>query len=844
MSWTLVFKQTAPYSFTQSLSTLQTTQVNTSTDANYSILNELYNTNTRTNYEISSGRYRFKVVDDQGREMIFEQDNLWDVVDEDPIVSNPSPSPNPVIISVTGFTLPESGTTFEFDGYMVSPSQWQYISRFNGLLGIAGRFHLGQETYFNDGTPQLSVFSTGNGTILYANTLELYVETPITVINFASLTSQPSQTNQSLNFNSTVNAFLTNNGFTNWAYNSINFTDSGQIIPGVNSAALDSNTYTYTTAIAIHYSYSSTLLLEKQYSESKRVTIYYGSALIGGPGDTIVRKNGVQIDSANVTQKEVTVYVAAGDTLTIVEETADVALIYAIVETTTGTTADQTVPVITLLGDATVNVQYNTTYTDAGATATDDTDGDITSSIITTSTVNTSTIGAYSVKYNATDAAGNTATEVIRVVNVVDLTKPTITLTGSSTVTTSVGRTYSDAGATATDNVDGDLTSSITTVSTVDMTAAGIYSITFNVTDAAGNTAVPAVRTIIVEDNVPALSTDTGSVNTVASASISTQDLTSAAVVGNSAAQKREYTKNAVINMFAKNANALSGKKLVLQTGAVLPGFSESLAEDTILIDGRVSATLNKLDFINKSFYIPMEVNSVVSLDSFNDTVTITQNENDFTIATSTLTTTKVAGDSFSYDHLNIMLGSVYGSLSAPIICFKEGTKITCLDVKTNQDIELPIETIPPNTYVKTYKHGYIQVKKITNHKLENPDSREILKGRLYIYEPCNTTPGLYEPLIMTGCHSALVDSITPEQQQLMEEQVGNTFITDDKYRLMCMYDTRAEPYTVSGIYTIWHICLEHYDEEMNYGIYANGLLVESCSKKNIELMVDTPEPA
>jgi hypothetical protein len=32
----------------------------------------------------------------------------------------------------------------------------------------------------------------------------------------------------------------------------------------------------------------------------------------------------------------------------------------------------------------------------------------------------------------------------------------------------------------------------------------------------------------------------------------------------------------------------------------------------------------------------------------------------------------------------------------------------------------------------------------------------------------------------------------------------------------------------------IYHIALEHHDILMNYGIYANGLLVESCSERNL----------
>ena len=50
--------------------------------------------------------------------------------------------------------------------------------------------------------------------------------------------------------------------------------------------------------------------------------------------------------------------------------------------------------------------------------------------------------------YNVTDANGNVAVEVTRIVNVVDTTVPVITLTGESTVTIEVGSTYTDAGAT------------------------------------------------------------------------------------------------------------------------------------------------------------------------------------------------------------------------------------------------------------------------------------------------------------------------------------------------------------------------------------------------------------
>lgn len=81
---------------------------------------------------------------------------------------------------------------------------------------------------------------------------------------------------------------------------------------------------------------------------------------------------------------------------------------------------DTTAPVITILGDNPTVSLLNVTYTDAGATATDDKDGNLTSSIVTTNEVNKTTAGAYQVNYSVSDEAGNAALES-RDVYVVDL---------------------------------------------------------------------------------------------------------------------------------------------------------------------------------------------------------------------------------------------------------------------------------------------------------------------------------------------------------------------------------------------------------------------------------------
>ncbi len=88
-------------------------------------------------------------------------------------------------------------------------------------------------------------------------------------------------------------------------------------------------------------------------------------------------------------------------------------------QTVTITNIDKTAPVITLNGDSNIDIMRNSTYTDAGATALDNTDGNITGSIQIVGQVDTSIPGTYLITYNVSDSAGNAATEVTRTVNVI-----------------------------------------------------------------------------------------------------------------------------------------------------------------------------------------------------------------------------------------------------------------------------------------------------------------------------------------------------------------------------------------------------------------------------------------
>lgn len=115
-----------------------------------------------------------------------------------------------------------------------------------------------------------------------------------------------------------------------------------------------------------------------------------------------------------------------------------------------------------------------------------------------------------------------------------DTTPPTISLTGSASMTLSLQGTYSEPGFTATDDEDGDITASVTS----DMTSinpnknlTGTYTITYSVSDAAGNTGT-ATRTVTVVNDAAAM-TGTYNCSIVSPAWNYTQTITASTTLNN-----------------------------------------------------------------------------------------------------------------------------------------------------------------------------------------------------------------------------------------------------------------------------------------------------------------------
>ena len=81
-----------------------------------------------------------------------------------------------------------------------------------------------------------------------------------------------------------------------------------------------------------------------------------------------------------------------------------------------------------------------------------------------------------------------------------DRIRPVLQLLGDASVNISAGQEYLDPGATAVDDIDGDITDRIVVSGSINSTVVGKQSITYSVTDRAGNLA-SATRTVVVGIN-------------------------------------------------------------------------------------------------------------------------------------------------------------------------------------------------------------------------------------------------------------------------------------------------------------------------------------------------------
>ena len=167
--------------------------------------------------------------------------------------------------------------------------------------------------------------------------------------------------------------------------------------------------------------------------------------------------------------------------------------------------------------------------------------------------------------------------------------------------------------------------------------------------------------------------------------------------------------------------------------------------------------------------------------------------------------------------------------------CFLEGSKILQFNPETQTEQYMPIETLRPGDLIKTSRSGYKAISHIGKKDLPDPATNPDIRDRLYVFDSKWASEDL-GPLCLTGRHNLLHTKLSESEIELVKEQTGDIYVTENKYRVPAYLDARGKPYTKKDPVVIWHFALENDNKDQNYGVYANGLLVESSS---IEYMTD-----
>jgi len=179
-------------------------------------------------------------------------------------------------------------------------------------------------------------------------------------------------------------------------------------------------------------------------------------------------------------------------------------------------------------------------------------------------------------------------------------------------------------------------------------------------------------------------------------------------------------------------------------------------------------------------------------------------------------------------------IGSIYYtsilkfvSISDPS-CFNHGTKILCLNQNFNEEY-IPIQDLRKEQHlIKTYLHGYRRIDCFGKGVFIN--NSHLWHGCMYKMEKTEENR-LIDDLIITGGHSILVDKVSDEEHLYQVHKIGIQKI-DDKQLLLASASSNFVKMEDTALYTYYQLTPENNgNNEERFGIWANGVLVETPSK-------------
>lgn len=200
-------------------------------------------------------------------------------------------------------------------------------------------------------------------------------------------------------------------------------------------------------------------------------------------------------------------------------------------------------------------------------------------------------------------------------------------------------------------------------------------------------------------------------------------------------------------------------------------------------------------------------------------------------ILTNMITNTILATDQL-FDFTNDAIPDI--KLFNKPICFNKGTKILCY--KNNEEVYIPVEQLKQGDLVKTYLHGYKPIYMIKKGVFTLGN-----KGTMGMYK-MKKSGSMIDDLEMTGLHAQLIDKNDEKYKKDQEKQESKVMYynkqsnkynskkvyIDDKYRLLAEHSSDFEKMHPDK-YEIYTFSL---NKQLQYGIWANGVLVETTSQR------------
>jgi|688.fasta_scaffold203231_2 hypothetical protein len=181
----------------------------------------------------------------------------------------------------------------------------------------------------------------------------------------------------------------------------------------------------------------------------------------------------------------------------------------------------------------------------------------------------------------------------------------------------------------------------------------------------------------------------------------------------------------------------------------------------------------------------------------------------------------------------NLYPGTYTFSKNTPIACcFSEGTRILGLTAQLKEEYRL-VQDLLIGDFIKSYLHGYRKVSKILKGSFVNNPTEHGVANCMYRMSKTEDN-GLIEDLTLTRNHGVLVEKLTEDEEKKVDK--NNLPVIDGLLSIITSDSDKFEKVKDTNVYNYYHFSLDgDGDNDRRFGVYANGLLVETPSNNMMD---------